>query len=57
MIEENRDYDGVEYLRSLYDGDFEFCFRECLREEYIHLINKGQKIYGATKKAYEYYIK
>ena len=57
MIEENRNYDGVDYLRGLYDGDFEFCFRECLREEYIHLINKGQEIYGATKQAYEYYIK
>ncbi len=57
MIEDGRTYDGVEYLRSLYDGDFEYCFRECLKEEYIHLINKGQEIYDATKKAYEYYIK
>ena len=57
MIEVGRNYEGVEYLRSLYDGDFEYCFRESLREEYIHLINKGQEIYNATLKAYEYYIK
>lgn len=57
MVEEGRNYEGVEYLRSLYDGDLEYCFRECLKEEYIHLINKGQEIYDATKKAYKYYIK
>ena len=58
MVEEDRDYDGVEYLRSLYEkDDFEFCFRECLREEMLHLKNKGQKIYAETISAYEYYIK
>lgn len=56
MIEVGRSYDGVDYLRSLYDGDFEYCFRESLKEEYIHLINKGQEIFDATRKAYEYYI-
>ena len=58
MLEEGRNYEGVEYLRSLYEkDDFEFCFLECLREEYIHLINKKERIYGETLNAYEYYIK
>lgn len=57
MIEEGRTYQGVEELRKLYDGDFENCFVQCLKEEYLHLQNKGQEIYGATKYAYEYYIK
>ncbi|MBR2499236.1 MAG: nicotinate (nicotinamide) nucleotide adenylyltransferase [Clostridia bacterium] len=57
MVEEGRDYDGVEYLRALYEkDDFEFCFRECLREEMLHLINKGQKIYAETISAYDYYV-
>ena len=57
MVEEDRDYDGVEYLRALYEkDDFEFCFRECLREEMLHLINKGQKIYAETIFAYDYYV-
>ena len=58
MVEDGRTYDGVEYLRELYEkDDFEFCFRECLREEFIHLINKGQSIYQETVNAYDYYIK
>ena len=57
MVEEGRDYDGVEYLRSLYEkDDFEFCFRECLKEEMMHLKNKGQTIYAETISAYDYYI-
>ena len=58
MVEEGRTYQGVEYLRELYEkDDFEFCFRECLREEFIHLINKKQSIYQETVNAYDYYIK
>lgn len=57
MIEENRDYDGVENLRKLYEKDFEECFKECLKEETLHLINKKEKIYGVTLSAYRYYIK
>ncbi len=58
MVEEDRNYEGVDYLRGLYEkDDFEFCFRECLREEMLHLQNKGQKIYAETISAYDYYIK
>ena len=57
MIENGRTYDGVEKLRSLYDGDLETCFKECLKEETLHLLNKGQYIYEKTLEAYDYYIK
>lgn len=58
MVEEGRDYQGVSYLRELYQkDDFEFCFNECLREEFLHLKNKGTPIYVETLNAYNYYIK
>lgn len=56
MVEEGRSYEGVEYLRTLYEkDDFETCFRECLKEEMVHLINKKQYIYNKTLEAYDYY--
>lgn len=57
MIEEGRSYEGVDKLRALYEGDFERCFKECLKEEYLHLQNKGGDIYVETENAYSYYIK
>ena len=58
MLEEGRNYEGVDYLRKLYNGsDFEACFKECLREEYIHLQNKKSEIFVETINAYDYYIK
>lgn len=58
MIEEDRNYEGVDKLRELYENaDFESCFIECLKEEYIHLLNKGQDIYNETKNAFDYYVK
>ena len=58
MVEECRTYEGVDYLRHLFfEEDFEKCFTECLREEYIHLQNKKQYIYGKTLEAVEYYVK
>ncbi len=57
MVEEDRTYQGVEYLRDLFNkDDFEFCFRECLREEFIHLINKKSSVHIETVNAYDYYI-
>ncbi len=57
MLEEGRDYDGVDKLREFYKGDLDTCFEECLKEEVIHLKNKGQKIYGKTLEAFDYYVK
>ena len=57
MIEPTRDYEGVEYLRKLYEEDFEKCFIECLKEEMVHLKNKTKDIYFETINAYDYYVK
>lgn len=56
MVEEGRNYDGVEKLRTLYEKDFDECFINCLKEEVIHLKNKGGVIYGETLAAYDYYM-
>ena len=58
MVEEGRDYEGVDKLRALYKkDDFEKCFIECLKEEFLHLINKKQYIYCETINAFAYYVK
>lgn len=57
MVEEGRDYEGVEILRELYKKDLEIAFRECLKEEILHLINKKSLIYHQTLDAYDYYCK
>ena len=58
MVEEGRNYEGVEHLRYLYENaGLDECFVECLKEEYIHLQNKGGEIFYQTKDAYEYYVK
>jgi predicted HD superfamily hydrolase involved in NAD metabolism len=58
MVEEDRVYDGVEKLREYFEkDDFEKCFIECLKEEFLHLINKKQYIYHQTINAVEYYVK
>ena len=57
MVEDGRTYEGVEELRKLYEKDFELCFLECLKEEFIHLLNKKQPIYVQTVNAFRYYIK
>ena len=57
MIEQGRHYQGVEELRKFYDQNFELCFRKCLEEEMVHLINKKTKIFIETINAFDYYIK
>lgn len=58
MVEEGRNYDGVEKLRELFEKeDFEKCFVECLKEEFIHLLNKKQYVYRKTIDAFAYYVK
>ncbi|MBQ8427164.1 MAG: nicotinate (nicotinamide) nucleotide adenylyltransferase [Clostridia bacterium] len=58
MIEEGRTYEGVEKLRELFEKeDFEKCFVECLKEEFLHLVNKKQYIYEQTLNAFRFYVK
>ena len=56
MIEENRDYDGVDKLRAYFDGDFDKCFIECLKEETLHLLRKKMPVYFETVNAYDFYV-
>ena len=58
MVEEGRVYEGVDKLRELYENaDFEKCFIECLKEEFVHLVNKKAVIYYQTINAINYYVK
>lgn len=58
MIEDGRDYEGVERLRKIYyTKDLDTAFVECLKEEISHLEQKGYELFGETRNAYEYYIK
>lgn len=56
MIEEGRNYEGVEELRKAYEVGLDYCFQECLKEETIHLLNKKKPIFIETLNAYEFYI-
>ena len=56
MLERGRNYQGVEKLREFLNGDLDTCFKECLKEEMMHLINKKEYIYSLTIDAYDYYI-
>lgn len=55
MVEEGRNYEGVSGLRELFKGDLDFCFKECLKEEMIHLQKRGGDIYYLTTQANQYY--
>lgn len=56
MVEEGRNYEGVDKLRDLFKKDFNECFKECLKEETLHLMRRGGSIYSLTLDAYDYYI-
>jgi len=57
MLEEERDFSGVDELRKLFwtDPTLDECMRVALKETLLHLKNKGREIYPLTQQAYEYY--
>ncbi len=55
MLEDARDFTGVEALRKLIREDFEKGFRACLRRSYDYLIEKNCEIYPLTRQAVNYY--
>lgn len=62
MVEEEREYEGVERLRELFyrvekkgKGGLDDCLRLALKETVAFLEKKGGEIYPLTKKAYEFY--
>ncbi len=63
MVEEERRYEGVERLRTLFyekqkgAQGLDECLREALKETILFLQKKDADIYPLTKKAYQYYKK
>ncbi len=57
MVEEGRNYDGVEKIRALFwNGEtLDECLRLALKETLIFLEQKGGEVYPLTRLAYEYY--
>ena len=57
MVEENRNYDCVEILRSLFyeKKDLNECLTRALMETVLYLQKKGVSVYPLTLQAYEFY--
>lgn len=55
MVEESRDFDGVEELRRISLENLDNGFKACVKATYEHLKAKGTEIYYLTKEAYDYY--
>lgn len=57
LLEDNRVYKDIDYLRKCVEKDFESGFRECVKEEYKHLseTKKPEDICALSRGAYEYY--
>ncbi len=56
MLEEGREFEGVERLRDMIESDFETGFCECLKATYRHVKDVGFSMYPLTAEAYGYYI-
>lgn len=57
MLEESRDFTGVDELRKLYDGGrvaMNACMEAALKATIEHLQNRGGEIYPLTLRAYEF---
>lgn len=57
MIEDGREYDGVERLREVTYKNFDEGFKLCLKRTADHLRESGKPIYEETLKAEQYYLK
>lgn len=54
LLEEGRDFDGVEELRSIFYRDIDECLYIALRRQVKYLSEQGKPVYSLTEKAYEY---
>lgn len=54
MVEEGRDYDGVEELREIFKQNKEEAFNRAIERHVRHLEVSGLPVYELTQKAYEY---
>lgn len=55
MLEQNRDFEGVEELREAFEKDFEEGFFKCLESTVQFLEKNNKEIYPLTLQAYNYY--
>ncbi|MDE7452808.1 MAG: nicotinate (nicotinamide) nucleotide adenylyltransferase [Clostridia bacterium] len=54
MLEDGRDFDGVEALRAVFAKDIDECLLAALKHQINYLNNSGEKIYPLTLETYEY---
>lgn len=54
MLEEGRDFDGVDGLRKVFARDIDECLELALRQELDYLSAEGKYIYPLTQEAYNY---
>jgi nicotinate-nucleotide adenylyltransferase len=54
MLEESRNFDGVEELRDIFKRDLYACLYAALKHQVTYLKSTGKPIYGLTEKAYNY---
>lgn len=54
LLEEGRDYDGVDELRAVFKKDIDECLKVALERQLKHLKSLGGEIYPLTRRAYEY---
>lgn len=55
MLEEDRDFEGVDELRKVILQDLHRGFVACMEHQYAYLVGRGGDIYPLTTKAVEYY--
>ena len=54
LLEEGRDYNGVEELREIFRKDIDECLKAALERQLNRLQSLGGEIYPLTRRAYEY---
>lgn len=54
MLEEGRDFPGVNKLRKLFEKDMDYCLFVALRQQVEYLASTGAPVYGLTREAYDY---
>ncbi len=54
MLEESRNFEGIEYLRELLNEDLNKCLCACLKRQVDYIKERGQDIYPLTLQALNY---
>ena len=54
LLEDGRDFEGVDYLRTLFKKDMDECLFAALEHQLNYLEQQKKPVYALTKRAYEY---